>query len=207
MRMDVAPRAALAVAVQPVAEALQQLHDRPAGEQRGHCVVIHAEQQQERREIGRIPFPGNVGLGEADVATLQQAPTEAEVMDDDLGCRSGFRSLEAIAPAVGQLCDQAAVADLHGIAEGGADEGRQIARDILQRVGGHGHRAKRAIGGVTVLMAALMRCSPAQDQGSSRARWRPVAAQVSRKTRSPSTIASWPRYGCPQRPSMSAAAR
>ncbi len=199
MRVDVPARAALAVSVEPVPEALQQLHDRPAGKQRRHRVMVDAEQQQERREIRRIPFPGDVGLGEADVAAFQEPAAEAEVVDDDLGLRPGLRSGEAIAPPVRQLRDEAAMADLDGIAEGARTKAGRSPAASLRVAAVTATGARRAAGGVGLLIAILMRCSPVQDRGSSRARSQLAAARVSRRTRCPSTTASWPRYGCPLR--------
>ena len=81
MRVDVAARLPPGVAVEPVADDLDEAHQRLVAEHGLHQVVIDAEQIEKLRQVGRVPFAVQIGLGNADVAAVEQPRRKAVIVE------------------------------------------------------------------------------------------------------------------------------
>jgi hypothetical protein len=77
---DVALAAGPAVAIQPVAHTRREQVAPRTVDRLPQCVAIPRQQGQQSGEIGRIPVPVEVGLGQADVATRQNLPEHRFIM-------------------------------------------------------------------------------------------------------------------------------
>ena len=77
MGVDVAARLPPGVAVEPVAEHLDEAHQRLVAEHGLDQVVIDAEQVEELRQVRRVPFAAQIGFRDADVAAVEQAATRS----------------------------------------------------------------------------------------------------------------------------------
>ena len=102
MRVDVAARLPPGVAVEPVPDDLDEAHQRLAAEHRLHPVLVDAEQIEELRQVGRVPFAAQIGFGNADVAAVQQPRGKAVIVDLHGGGRARLDAAEPDRAAVGQ---------------------------------------------------------------------------------------------------------
>jgi hypothetical protein len=73
VRIDVAAGLPPRVAVKPMPDELQRARERLRDEHRLHPVLIDAEQIEELRQIGRVPFAAQIGFCNPDVAAAQEA--------------------------------------------------------------------------------------------------------------------------------------
>src|SRR5450631_3307722 len=88
MRKDITPRLPSGIAVEPVPDRLQRAYQRAGDQHALHPVLIDAEQIEELRQIGRVPFALEISLGDADVAALQQSRGKSVTADFHRGRRS-----------------------------------------------------------------------------------------------------------------------
>ena len=102
MRVDVAARLAPGVAVEPVPDDLDEAHQRLVDEHRLDQVVIDAEQIEKLRQIGRVPFAVQIGLGDADVAAVEQPRRKAVVVELHRRRRARLVPAQPDGAAVGQ---------------------------------------------------------------------------------------------------------
>ena len=102
MRIDVAARLPPRIAVEPVPDDLEGAHQRVADQHRLHPVLIDAEQIEELRQVGRVPFAAQIGFGDADVAAAQQPRGKAVIVDLHGGGRARPVAAQADHAAVGQ---------------------------------------------------------------------------------------------------------
>jgi hypothetical protein len=70
MRINVAARLPLGVAVEPVANDLDEAHQRLVAEHRLNQVVIDAEEIEKLGQVRRIPLAVQISLGYSDVAAV-----------------------------------------------------------------------------------------------------------------------------------------
>ena len=83
-------------------DGLEGACQRVADQHGLHPVLVDAEQIEELREIGRVPFTAQIGFRNADVAAAQQPRGEAVVIDCH-GCGgSGTVATQPDRTAVGQ---------------------------------------------------------------------------------------------------------
>ena len=95
MRIDVAARLPPGVAIEPVPHDLDEANQRLAGHHRLHPVLVDAEQIEELRKIGRVPFAAQIGFRNADVAAAQQPRCKTVMVDIHGGGRSRRRCRRA----------------------------------------------------------------------------------------------------------------
>ena len=62
-------------------DGLEGARQRVAEQHGLHPVLIDAEQIEELREVGRVPFAAQIGFRDADVAAAQQPRGEAVIVD------------------------------------------------------------------------------------------------------------------------------
>ncbi len=113
--VDVAPRARLRVAVQPVAELLPEPHQRAVLEHLRDQLVVDAEQFEKARQVRRLPLAAQIGLGDADVArhrTRRRAKPKSWTVISASG--PGAAPPNRKIAAVGQGDGQAASLHAHG---------------------------------------------------------------------------------------------
>ena len=77
-----------------------------------HPVLVDAEQIEELREVGRVPFAAQIGLGDTDVAAAQQPRGEAVIVDLHGGGRAWPVAAQPDNAAVGQRHVERAVLQL-----------------------------------------------------------------------------------------------
>jgi len=85
MGVDVAPRSATAIAVQPMPQPVDRVHQRVAVEQATDVIVVVDQGLQQDRKIRRVPLPRHIALGEADIAAPQHPGGEARIADHQNG--------------------------------------------------------------------------------------------------------------------------
>src|SRR5260370_4082335 len=102
MRIDVAPRLALGVAIEPVPDHLDEPHQRLVAEHRLNEIVIDAEQIEELRQIRRIPLAAQIGFRDADIAALEKPRRKSVVVELHRSRKAGFEPPEANRAAIGQ---------------------------------------------------------------------------------------------------------
>src|ERR1700730_7179559 len=113
MRVDVAARLSLGVAIEPVPHHLDEAHQRLVAEHRLNEIVIDAKQIEELRQIRRVPLAAQIGFRDTDIAALEKARRKSVVVELHRSRRAGFESTEANRAAIGQ-----------GDVEGAAPEAR-----------------------------------------------------------------------------------
>ncbi|MNE39053.1 hypothetical protein D3C80_1329810 [compost metagenome] len=102
MGVDIATRSATAVAVQAVAEPVDQVHQRIAVKKTPDVVVVVDQGLQQDRQIRRIPLAGHIAFGETDIPALEHAAGEAGIADGhDCGV-AGRLARQLMAAAVRQ---------------------------------------------------------------------------------------------------------
>ena len=95
MRIDVAARLPPGIAVEPVPDDLDEAHQRLVAEHRLDQIVIDAEEIEELRQVRRIPFAVQIGLGDADVAAVEQPRRKAVIVERHRRGRARLRCRRA----------------------------------------------------------------------------------------------------------------
>ncbi len=102
MRIDVAARLPPGIAIEPVPDGLEGARQRVADQHGLHPVLIDAEQIEELREVGRVPFAAQIGFGDTDVAAAQQPRGKTVIVDLHHGGRARPVAAKADRAAVGK---------------------------------------------------------------------------------------------------------
>src|SRR5258708_12632308 len=80
MRVDIAARLPLGVAVEPVADDLDEAHQRLVAQHLLDQVMIEAKQIEKLRQVRRVPFAAQISLGYSDVATPEEPRCKAVIV-------------------------------------------------------------------------------------------------------------------------------
>ncbi len=137
MGVDVAARLPLGVAVEPVADDLDETQQRLVAQHGLDQVVIDAEQIEELGQVGRVPFAVQIGFGDADVAAVEKPRRKAVIVKRHRRRRARLDAAEPDPAAVGQGDVEGAAPQLGAEAQRQPDQPRQVAQQRLNIFGGH----------------------------------------------------------------------
>ena len=109
MRIDVAAGLPFRISVEPVSDGLKGACQRVADQHGLHPVLVDAEQIEELREVGRVPFAAQISLGNADVAAAHEPRGEAVIVNLHRGHGARPVAAQTDHAAVGQCHVERAV--------------------------------------------------------------------------------------------------
>ena len=130
MGMDVLLRARPAVVAKQVQDAVQHPHQRGAESQALNLVEVQTEDAEQGRHVRRLPLPGHVSLGEADIASRQHAVHEGVVADDQPPAGARLRADQVQLAAGGQNEGECADSPVPRQQAKGAAKGRRGAAQL-----------------------------------------------------------------------------
>src|SRR5258708_31001619 len=110
--VDYAGRLPLGVAVEPVADDLDEAHQRLVAQHLFDQVMIDAKQIEKLRQIRRVPFAAQISLGYSDVATPEEPRCKAVIVKPHGRRRARLDPAEPQGAAVGKCYVQGTASEL-----------------------------------------------------------------------------------------------
>src|SRR5215471_10162273 len=137
MGVDVALRLAPGVPVEPVPDDLDEAHQGPVAEHGLDQLVIDAEQVEKLRQVWRVPVAVEVGLGDSDVAAVEQPRGEAVVADHHRRRRSWLEPAKPNHAAVRQGNIKRATPKSRAKSKREPNQARQVGKLRIQIIRGY----------------------------------------------------------------------
>jgi len=142
MRVDIAARLPPGIAIEPVLDNLDIAHQRIVAEHLLNKIVVDAEEIEKLRQVGRVPFAVQIGLGYSDVAAIQESRRKAVAVELHRRRRAGLEAAEPYRAAIGKRHVERAALQSRTETKRQPNHSGEVRKNFIHGIGGNRYQCR-----------------------------------------------------------------